>query len=641
MFSGRRQSRKVKIVKISGGTGGGGGGGSIRGGSGGLGEGPRVKMTVTNISKKYSTAPAVPSGNIKRLKVARLSNDSPWRYRPAAGIQIDMISGVASRRKLHSARILVDRERLDVTVAVYQGMATGDREIQRSSDAEFDVRIFYCLTALTQLQAARDYLTTTLEHSLNTTECTFFIRRSTGRLCVDLVAGGVSLSQIHNDQLALRQGLDFLARDDREATIIDSLTLDQYHSTCYCDFSVVRVVLISPSTTVNLASMYHCPSDDTFDDVVEIAWLPNIEPAPHPAYGRWSFVTAHEVQFKLTLSTIERTTSGGFLFLSPQEDFQVGPSSFRWPDCPAYWSLDASGAERLTLEDAANLGFPSFVLSTKIQIFSSDARVYAGLRQFHEAKSFHLDSQDVARHLGHPLYQLSGPFAHTRKSFSTEEFPVDFVPASTHRDMEQVPVFSSLEEIVDSTQASALTASSLFSTNCETSAAYEYGYDIQPNQYSLTSDFSNFDPNFDAYNFGGNFLWGDYSAFNNAVPSAASLNYQTPMLHDAAQFFPSTSLPQLPMSFFAPSPFHVAPLFEAPIAAPSLNYRPPTLHDATQFFPATSFPQLPTSFSAASSMIDTPSTTSKKRKTRDETDLANMVQGTRAPKAPKRFDIQV
>jgi hypothetical protein len=36
-----------------------------------------------------------------------------------------------------------------------------------------------------------------------------------------------------------------------------------------------------------------------------------------------------------------------------------------------------------------------------------EASVYGGLRQFHQAKGFDLDSQDLARHLGVPLYQLS------------------------------------------------------------------------------------------------------------------------------------------------------------------------------------------------------------------------------------------
>ncbi|KAF8181361.1 hypothetical protein K438DRAFT_1550313, partial [Mycena galopus ATCC 62051] len=97
----------------------------------------------------------------------------------------------------------------------------------------------------------------------------------------------------------------------------------------------------------------------------------------------------------------------GFLFLCPPQDFRIGDTlSFKWPDCPAYWSFDPSGAERLSAKDAIGWGFPSMQLSTDIVGDSGDDKVYAGLRQFHRAKGFDPDSQDVARHLGYPLYHL-------------------------------------------------------------------------------------------------------------------------------------------------------------------------------------------------------------------------------------------
>jgi hypothetical protein len=58
------------------------------------------------------------------------------------------------------------------------------------------------------------------------------------------------------------------------------------------------------------------------------------------------------------------------------------------------------------VEDVPALGFPSISLSTKIEGWSLDDSVYAGLRQFHQAKDFDPDSQDVARDLGQPLYRL-------------------------------------------------------------------------------------------------------------------------------------------------------------------------------------------------------------------------------------------
>jgi hypothetical protein len=68
------------------------------------------------------------------------------------------------------------------------------------------------------------------------------------------------------------------------------------------------------------------------------------------------------------------------------------------------------------MEDATSLGFPAISLSTRVGGQFWDDGVYAGLHQFHWAKGFDPDSQDVARHLGKPLCQLAGgmdiPFAH-------------------------------------------------------------------------------------------------------------------------------------------------------------------------------------------------------------------------------------
>ncbi|KAJ6555908.1 hypothetical protein B0H19DRAFT_1292742 [Mycena capillaripes] len=54
------------------------------------------------------------------------------------------------------------------------------------------------------------------------------------------------------------------------------------------------------------------------------------------------------------------------------ENFRTGPFSFRWPECPAYWSLDPLGLERLTAEEATELGFPSLRLNTTVLTQSWD-----------------------------------------------------------------------------------------------------------------------------------------------------------------------------------------------------------------------------------------------------------------------------
>lgn len=112
-----------------------------------------------------------------------------------------------------------------------------------------------------------------------------------------------------------------------------------------------------------------------------------------------------EFKFDLRISAT-KIPPEGYLFLCPTQDFLSSPS-FRWPECLAYWALDPSGVERLTTDQADGLGFPSLHLTAEFWGKSWDAGVYAGLRKSHEGKGFDPESQDVARHLGYELYQLS------------------------------------------------------------------------------------------------------------------------------------------------------------------------------------------------------------------------------------------
>ncbi|KAJ7035726.1 hypothetical protein C8F04DRAFT_1097237 [Mycena alexandri] len=97
----------------------------------------------------------------------------------------------------------------------------------------------------------------------------------------------------------------------------------------------------------------------------------------------------------------------GYLFLCPLTHLQSGtPMGFRFPECVAYWSLDPWGLQKLSVESAQSLGFPSPVLSVHLSGNRWDNAVYAGLQQFHRGKGFDPESQEVARYLDIPLYQL-------------------------------------------------------------------------------------------------------------------------------------------------------------------------------------------------------------------------------------------
>ncbi|KAJ7619768.1 hypothetical protein DFH06DRAFT_1106207, partial [Mycena polygramma] len=130
--------------------------------------------------------------------------------------------------------------------------------------------------------------------------------------------------------------------------------------------------------------------------------------------------------FHVGISAATKESPTGFLFLCPTDDFLTGlSSSVGWPDCPAYWSLEPSGADPLSREEATELGFPTLQFSTEFWGCSWDSSVYAGLAKFYRAKGFDPYSQDVARHLRLPLFQPSGNFdpvfAHVEEQDNSEE----------------------------------------------------------------------------------------------------------------------------------------------------------------------------------------------------------------------------
>jgi hypothetical protein len=106
----------------------------------------------------------------------------------------------------------------------------------------------------------------------------------------------------------------------------------------------------------------------------------------------------------------------GYLFICATGELRFGQCSVGWPDCPAYWSLDISGSERLSREDATGRGFPGIEFTMEVFGCSWGEAVYAGLRTFHQGKGFDPDSLDLAHHLGYPILQTSSrlnpPFAH-------------------------------------------------------------------------------------------------------------------------------------------------------------------------------------------------------------------------------------
>ncbi|KAJ7035443.1 hypothetical protein C8F04DRAFT_530346 [Mycena alexandri] len=317
---------------------------------------------------------------------------------------------------------------------------------------------------------------------------TLWIRRSNGRLCVDFDPHPDGKNE-GNDTFYNSYPGEYrppvnpsLNPTSQEAVAIHSFTLGEYHRICSYSLRQLRSSSFFSFATISSGAVFLCPpngqphegaeilslslgaeffswdwhlgeerlsgmlmknnwtrfntndvSNDTLTYTVDFdnlsdAWLiqancifSRLQTTSHLE----DYFLVHQVEFEITVGTVSEDAPPSYLFLCPTTNFQTGPLSFSWPDCPAYWSLDPSGLDRLTAEETTQLGFPSLRLTTQVHGYFWDTSVYAGLRQFHQAKGFDPESQDVARHMGYPLYQLSrkvnAAFAHVGELSEDDE----------------------------------------------------------------------------------------------------------------------------------------------------------------------------------------------------------------------------
>ncbi|KAJ7266593.1 hypothetical protein C8J57DRAFT_1510706 [Mycena rebaudengoi] len=120
---------------------------------------------------------------------------------------------------------------------------------------------------------------------------------------------------------------------------------------------------------------------------------------------RGEYVLVDSIDYRVRFKSAE-VPSKGFLFLAPLQELQTQHARFHNPECLAYWSLDSSGAQRLGKLEAERLGFPALQVLVEAGGWSWDEGTYIGLRDFHSGKGFDPHSQDVARHLRFPFYNL-------------------------------------------------------------------------------------------------------------------------------------------------------------------------------------------------------------------------------------------
>ncbi|KAJ6534221.1 hypothetical protein B0H19DRAFT_1080708 [Mycena capillaripes] len=253
---------------------------------------------------------------------------------------------------------------------------------------------------------------------------------------------------------------------DQAARVIDALTLQQYHKICWSYLKCYRTTSIPIDATVNFGAVLACSQANQREAMGEIAFLPDVEASGSGWYGaegevmengwtrfdscdvldsqltvdiwwnslshRWSWlsqgnhifsslqitsnlenfvtrsiVVIEGISFRLKFSVTAEDVPSGYLFLCPESEFHAGVSSSRYPARPAFWSLDPAGDENLSLEEATDFGFPTIEPTIEAWGRSWDPTVYTGLRQFHHGNGFDPDSQDIAKHLGQPLFRLS------------------------------------------------------------------------------------------------------------------------------------------------------------------------------------------------------------------------------------------
>ncbi|KAJ7752999.1 hypothetical protein B0H16DRAFT_1836187 [Mycena metata] len=126
--------------------------------------------------------------------------------------------------------------------------------------------------------------------------------------------------------------------------------------------------------------------------------------------NRDQYVLVTNINYHLRSSGSAASIPPGYLFICPPRDLQVSNNSPKFrpiKDDDFYWSLDPSGVERLSLKEALDLKFPFIDFDMEIWGYSWDDTVYACLGEFHERKGIEGDSQNIARDLDFPIYQIS------------------------------------------------------------------------------------------------------------------------------------------------------------------------------------------------------------------------------------------
>ncbi|KAK7026378.1 hypothetical protein R3P38DRAFT_3530643 [Favolaschia claudopus] len=140
-----------------------------------------------------------------------------------------------------------------------------------------------------------------------------------------------------------------------------------------------------------------------------------------------SYIDSICVDCGLTGYIQSRSPEKIFLFLPPYRTFLSADSTrYGFPREEPYLSFDPRGKDRLSANEALNLGLPQARIDISVAHHFVDDAFLKDLRTFHAREGFDPDSQEIAEHLGLALYCFADSEDPSPLPISWPE-PVDFV----------------------------------------------------------------------------------------------------------------------------------------------------------------------------------------------------------------------
>lgn len=106
---------------------------------------------------------------------------------------------------------------------------------------------------------------------------TFWMRGSTGQLCVDLTPGvSPTPALCYREWISTSAGIKSFNDASSDTTVIASLELQHYHQLCL-HLRHIRVLAIPAQGEVNMEAVMYWPSASSLKNSVEIAWLTEVD----------------------------------------------------------------------------------------------------------------------------------------------------------------------------------------------------------------------------------------------------------------------------------------------------------------------------------------------------------------------------